>query len=118
MKYQRSGCKGGVDFPQPVKVEPDFSLVEPMSCPNRNGKSVYVCFAHKPCGIVCLSEKLCSYCGELIVLAHMSQLRFNRHTSRMCEINYASRQRTIIGKRQFGAVDHYGGISLVNTSRC
>src|SRR5215216_4064629 len=118
MKYQRSIGNGSLDFLQPAKVQPDFSFVEPMSSPDRNCKSVYVCLSHKPCGIVRFSQKLCRYFGAFIVLSDMAQLTFNRHTSRMCELNYASRHRTIIGKRHFGAVDHYGGISLVNTSRC
>src|ERR1041384_3536379 len=116
MKYQRSVWHGCIDFLQASKVEPHFSFVESMRRTDRNGQSVNVCFGHKPCRIVCFSQELCCCCGGIIVLSNVAQLSFNRHTSSMCELNHALRHRTVISKGQFRAVDHYGGISLINAS--
>src|SRR5690348_10846029 len=99
MKDQWSVWHGGVDFLQAVEVEFDFSFVKSVSSPNRNRKSVHVRFTNKPSGIVCFSQKLCRGCGGIIVLSNVAQLAFNRHASRMCELNHAPRQHTIISER-------------------
>src|SRR5215217_1052346 len=117
MKYQRSVGNSGVDLLQPAEVEVDFSFVESVRRPDRHGKCVDVCFGNETCGVVCFSQEL-GRCAAFSVLSDVTQLSFNRHTSRMCELNHAPRQCAIISERHFGAVDHYGGVSLVNASRC
>ncbi len=118
MKHQRSVGNGGVDFLQPIEVEFDGSFVEPMSSTDRNGQSIDVSFSHKPCGIVCFSQELCRGGVGISVLSDVAQLAFNRHAGVMCQLNHTTREQTIIGERQFGGVDHYGGIPVVDASRC
>src|SRR3954447_18424744 len=89
-----------------------------MSSSDRDGKSVYVCFTHKPCSIVCFSQELCRDCVGIGVLSDVAQLSFNRHSGTTCKLNHAPRQRAIICKRLFGAVDHYRGIPVVDATGC
>src|SRR3569832_827605 len=96
MKYQRSVWHSGADFLQAIKVEFDVAFVESMSGADRNSESVYVCFSHKLCGIVCFSQEFrCCRVGSS-VLSDVAQLAFNRHTGGVCELNHAPGHRTII----------------------
>src|SRR6185436_2520888 len=118
MKHEGCVWNGGVDFLQAVEVEFDFSFVESVRSSDRHGKRVNVCLIHEPCSVCCFGQKSCRCCCGIIVLAHVAQLSFNRHTGGMRELDHAPRQRTVIGKRHFGAVDHHGGISVFNAARC